>query len=367
VLLLVGRVDEAQRDALQAFEASQRTGNIEDQAFASSTLCQIALAAGQPAEALTWAERVLEILRVHDHERVLHEVLGWKALALARLGRGAEAEAVLDTLPEAPALWPHVQVRTDLSVGRALTAVGRPDAARDALHRALAVSEANGFRTFQLATHSALSEIADETTRDRHTRIAAGIARSLAANLPTDDAERFLAFHAVAGALTWRRGPQTQSAGPEDPALARCCKRGVTAPRARPVSELGRDLAEDAVEAAAEGGQGADDGDGDEGGDEAVLDRGGALLVADELDHDDLQRWLVSRAPRPPGRSSLAPSSCPGASGRARDLEKNSSHDRGQRGDPPKRRAPGPKTRRSRLLQEGRRRPSCPTGLRAAR
>lgn len=199
VLLLVGRVDEAQRDALQAFEASQRTGNIEDQAFASSTLCQIALAAGQPAEALTWADRVLEILRVHDHERVLHEVLGWKALALARLGRGVEAEAVLDTLPEAPALWPHVQVRTDLSVGRALTAVGRPDAARDALHRALAVSEANGFRTFQLATHSALSEIADETTRDRHTRIAAGIARSLAANLPTDDAERFLAFHAVAG------------------------------------------------------------------------------------------------------------------------------------------------------------------------
>ncbi len=199
VLLQLGRVDEARKDGLVAWECSQRTGNLEDQAFTLATLVLVAFAEHQPAEALQRTEQILGILKVHDQERILQEVLGWKAHALVLLDRRAEAEAVLDALPPAPALWPHVQVRTDLSVGRALTAVGRPDAARDVLHRALSVSEANGFRTFQLATHAALAQIADDAARDRHTRIAAGIARSLAANLPSEDAERFLAFHAVDG------------------------------------------------------------------------------------------------------------------------------------------------------------------------
>ncbi len=199
ILLQLGRVDEARKDGLLAFEASQRTGNIEDQAFTLATLVQVAFAEHQAAEALQRADQILDILRVHDHERVVHEVLGWKASALVLLDRAVEAEAVLDALPDEVPLWPHVRVRTDLSLGRALTAVGRPDAAREVLHRALAVSEANGFRTFQLAVHVALAAVADEATRDRHTRIAAGIARSLAANLPSEDAERFLAFHAIEG------------------------------------------------------------------------------------------------------------------------------------------------------------------------
>jgi hypothetical protein len=42
--------------------------------------------------------------------------------------------------------------------------------------------------------HTELSRTTtDDTTRDRHVRVASGLARSLAANLPREDATRFLA------------------------------------------------------------------------------------------------------------------------------------------------------------------------------
>ncbi|MEQ1569461.1 MAG: hypothetical protein ABMA64_27745, partial [Myxococcota bacterium] len=67
------------------------------------------------------------------------------------------------------------------------------------LQRALQLSEANGMRTFQLAAHLALHAVADDpSVRDRHARVAAGLARSLAANLPKDDADRLLAHYGLA-------------------------------------------------------------------------------------------------------------------------------------------------------------------------
>ena len=101
---------------------------------------------------------------------------------------------MLDSASAAPVAWPHIQVRTDLALGRALHGARRPTEARNALLRALATSEVNGFRTFQLTAHAELSRTtADDATRDRHVRVAAGLARSLAANLPREDAARFLA------------------------------------------------------------------------------------------------------------------------------------------------------------------------------
>jgi hypothetical protein len=89
-------------------------------------------------------------------------------------------------------------VRADLAIGRALGGLGRPDDARDALQRALGTSEANGFRYFQLAAHLELIVVSsDPSARDRHARVASGLARSLAANLPKDDADRFLAHHGI--------------------------------------------------------------------------------------------------------------------------------------------------------------------------
>ncbi|MCA9492602.1 MAG: AAA family ATPase, partial [Myxococcales bacterium] len=198
ILLVLGRTDEAERDAREALAAVEKRASLEDEPFVLANLVQLEYARERWQDALLWIERLLAAVAVHDHESVLHEVLGWKAAALAQLGRLQLAAETLDTAPPRPELWPHVQVRTDIAIGRALGMLpGRAEAAREALQRALGVSEANGFRYHQLLAHLALCSVVDPATRDRHARVATGLARSLAANLPADDAQRFLDAHGV--------------------------------------------------------------------------------------------------------------------------------------------------------------------------
>jgi tetratricopeptide (TPR) repeat protein len=157
---------------------------------------QVALIQGRWEEALSTDEELLAVLAIHDHENILPEATAWRIRALAELGRTDEAVHTLEELPDPTGLWPHVQVRTDLALGRALAALGQRDEAREALLRALSVSEANGYRFFQLLAHLDLRGVQPQASdRDRHLRVARGLARSLASNLPRDDARRFLSHH----------------------------------------------------------------------------------------------------------------------------------------------------------------------------
>lgn len=199
VLLMLGRPDEAEREGLDCLRLVERLGNREDEAFALSNLVLVAFGKEASAEALARVEALLGVLAIHDHEGILPEAQAWHATALAGLGRVDEARAVLERQAARPELWPHVQVRVDLATGKALGLLGEPDRARSALQRALSASEANGFRYFQLAAHLALGQVVDDASvRDRHGRVAAGLGRSLAANLPKEDADRFLLAHGIA-------------------------------------------------------------------------------------------------------------------------------------------------------------------------
>ena len=200
VLVRLGRLDEAEREADQALAIVTRLEIRDDEAMIRSVRVEAALRARPPAEVLARIEALQQVLEIHDAERIANEVRGWQAATLAQLGRTDEAAAVLEDAVAPPAKsWPHVQVRTDLAVGRALAALGRPGPAREVLQRALGLAEANGFRYFQLVAHLELHRIADDASvRDRHHRVASGLARSLAANLPADEAARFLVHHDVA-------------------------------------------------------------------------------------------------------------------------------------------------------------------------
>jgi hypothetical protein len=103
----------------------------------------------------------------------VERLLGWGpaggARRLEQAGRPADAEKALGLPPERTELWPHVQVRVDLAFGAALAALSRTDEAQRSLQRALAISEANGLRTFQLAAHRALiGVVEDAAAKDRH-------------------------------------------------------------------------------------------------------------------------------------------------------------------------------------------------------
>ena len=196
VLLLLGRYDEAARETDDALATVPSLPNREDHAtvWTSAVLTQIEQERWEAS--LGPIRELLDVLEIHDHEGIQPLIVALQTLALASLGRREEAEAAFEARIDTHKPWPHVQIRTDLATGHALEALGRTSAACKAFKQALAASEANGYRYLQLLAHRELAVLAEgDASRDRHARVASGLARSLAANLPGDDADRFLRTH----------------------------------------------------------------------------------------------------------------------------------------------------------------------------
>ena len=197
-LLTLGRLDDARRANDEALRITSELALKEDEAFARSNEVHIERIEGRLDEALVAVDGLLTLLAQHDHEGIVPEVCAWKAEFLARLSRIDEAEAVLASAPSADGAWPHIRARADIARGRALRHMGAIEPARRALTAALEAAEGDGYRYFQLHAHLELARVVDADDQERHTRVARGLARSLAANLPRDDADRFLKRHGLA-------------------------------------------------------------------------------------------------------------------------------------------------------------------------
>ncbi|MBT3218279.1 MAG: tetratricopeptide repeat protein, partial [Proteobacteria bacterium] len=193
VLLALGRLDDAKRDAVDAIRLVRQLGTApEDEVLTLATLVLVCLARGEPDEALKVVEELLPSLAEYDYEGIRSQVAAWHAQALAELGRKEEARRVLEArfIPEQQ--WPHIQVKTFLAVGIAWVRLGASGEAKAELERALQVAEANGFRYFQLLMHHLLIKLTtNEEEQARHIRVASSLSRSLAASLPRRDAEHF--------------------------------------------------------------------------------------------------------------------------------------------------------------------------------
>ncbi|MEN0065760.1 MAG: protein kinase [Myxococcota bacterium] len=197
ILLVLGRIQDAAHAIRTAGDHLGPQTNWEDKAFVISVQVRIHFATEITETTMGLLDELETLFAAMQRMGWLVEVRAWRIVALSRLGRRGEAEPRLDALKSATG-WPQVTIRADLALGDAQHVLGRRKAARDTFARALTHAEANGYRYLQLQAHRALLDVVDdEGAKARHLRVAAGLAKSLAANLPREEADRFLVHHRV--------------------------------------------------------------------------------------------------------------------------------------------------------------------------
>ncbi len=191
-LLAIRRFPEALANAEEALALVRRLDAREDEVLALATIVRLHLAAEDYEAALGALQELTPLLATHDPEGIAPQVRAWHAETLAGLGRLDEATQQLEHTEQGDP-WPHIKVRTDLALGAAYQLLEESGPARQALQRALALAEANGYRYYQLLAHHQLAlTVTDDAARARHRRVAVALARSLAANLPRVDSTAFL-------------------------------------------------------------------------------------------------------------------------------------------------------------------------------
>ena len=193
-LRILRRFDEAERTAVEGLRYCREHNAHEDELTTLCAQIELGFDADQPQSALDAVLEGLPLLEGHDNEGRAPLFQAWNAQALALLGRRAEAEAVLKDQAPPSAPWQHTQVRIDLAWAHAFRLLGRGTEALRLFQRALETAERIGYRYYQLLAHHELATFDDDpTVASRHARVANGLARSLGANLPREDAQRFLA------------------------------------------------------------------------------------------------------------------------------------------------------------------------------
>jgi hypothetical protein len=121
-------------------------------------------------------------------------VYAWRARLAAIEGDTVTAHAELErALGAEGTRWPYQECRLDLVLARVYAVMGNTGEATRRAEAAVRRADACGFRLYALKGHAlAAQNSADEAAIARHRRVADALARSLAANLSREDAERFL-------------------------------------------------------------------------------------------------------------------------------------------------------------------------------
>lgn len=137
----------------------------------------------------------VSLVEKHDNEGALGVIHAWQARLHAEEGNAEAAMEEIRRAVGAPASpWPYQECRTELVLARTFARLGDLAEATRRAESAIRRADAAGFRLYALKGHALAARYgADEATVARHRRVAAALSRSLAANLPAADAERFLA------------------------------------------------------------------------------------------------------------------------------------------------------------------------------
>jgi tetratricopeptide (TPR) repeat protein len=189
----LGRFDQAMEAARESLRVVRQQDHKEYEVATLITALRAAWAL-QDYEALRRGLDEAEGMLRYDPEGFAPIVYAWRARLAAQDGDSARAERELErSLAAGSGRWPYQECRLDLVLARVYAAMGNSAEACRRAEAAVRRADACGFRLYALKGHAlAAQHSSDEAAVARHRRVADALARSLAANLSREDAERFL-------------------------------------------------------------------------------------------------------------------------------------------------------------------------------
>ncbi|MCB9791322.1 MAG: protein kinase [Alphaproteobacteria bacterium] len=201
LLLDLGRVAEAEENALEALRIVQEIHNPEEELAVHISLIRVALAHEDYERVRALLDAADPLAERFDTEGFRPILYAWRARLHALQGDRAGVDAALSqsqALAGRP--WPHQQCRLELITARALLAAGRSAEALDHAEEALRSSDSAGFRFYSLKAHVLIARSTESSERVKHhDRVAHSLARSLSANLTREDSETFMTLNQVPG------------------------------------------------------------------------------------------------------------------------------------------------------------------------
>ena len=209
ILTDLGRLVEAEDNAVEAIRIQEELGNHEDVLAGRVVRIRALLSRGLLDEAHDEIHVALPLLDLYDAEGWGPLLYAWYARILAARGEVSGARDALVRAQKTPGrMWPHQRARLLLNLARVHVALGAKDRAHKLGEDALQIADSSGYRFYTMrARHLCAATGGDEVISARHLRVGDALARSLAANLDRDDGAAFLRMQGVKPRLRrWQGG-----------------------------------------------------------------------------------------------------------------------------------------------------------------
>jgi tetratricopeptide (TPR) repeat protein len=186
------RHDEAVAAADEGLRQMLSQADLSDELFARVVRLRAAFSLMDWDRIADELDACAELLPQHDSEGFAPLILAWRARVVARQDQAEARRLLLEAQSWTGRLWPYQECRLDLALARGYADVGDSAEATRRAEAGIRRADACGFRLYALKGHCLATLSADEAAVSRHRRIADGLAKSLAASLSREDAERFL-------------------------------------------------------------------------------------------------------------------------------------------------------------------------------
>jgi len=194
MLVDIGQLQAAEESATEALRIVESLGDEHTRFETLVVLVRVALAKRELGTAAHLLDVALPLGAASDTEGFVPLLHAWRAWLRASRGEADSAREDLARAEErVERVWPHQRVRLLLNIARVHEALGENLRARDRAEAALRLADSNGFRYYAMRGRQILARVSrEEAVVARNARVADALARSLAANLPEDEAREFL-------------------------------------------------------------------------------------------------------------------------------------------------------------------------------